>query len=217
MSFEEISKQTTRITSTSIFQRPSSRWCSVNAHFETQVPFQANNALSGLKLYYFGIEYPFGPYPFGSRLPFWARTPFWAMNTLSGHKYPSRPQKLFQDEVVILGQRCPFGPRRPCRTRTSFWAKHALFGLRLPYQAKNDCSYREGPIGHDLSYCEFPIGPRMSFLIAKITSSHIRSCKQQSVTTGIACSLSLFPPCVLGLINQLKSVAKTVRHVFRHG
>ena len=172
MSFEAIAKQTTRVTSIAVCQRPSSRWCSINSHFKPQVPFWAKNGLSGLELYYFGLWYPFRPYIFSSRLP------FWVMNIILGNKYPFGPRKHFQEKVVFSRQICPFGPRRPWGTRTPFWDKHALFGPRRPYWVENA-----------LSYHEFSIGSRMSFLIVNALLGRecpLLSLKQQSTIYVVA-------------------------------
>ena len=91
----QFAKQMNRVTPTAIYQRPSSRRCSKNYHFEPQVPFRANNAFSGRELSYFGIEYPFGPYPFGYIVPFWIRIPFWAHESPFGPGMPSLVRDSF--------------------------------------------------------------------------------------------------------------------------
>ena len=190
----------TQVTSTAVCQRPSSRWWSINTHSKPQVLLWSKNALLGLELYNFGVEYPFGPYHFGSRLLFWDRMPFQAVNTLLGHEIPFKTKLSFRYEDVLSGQDSLAGLGRP-------------FGPNIPF------------LGH-----ECPIRPRIPLLYRKclirtimplfgmITIiKHSRNRRQKSSATGIAYSHSLFSPCALVLINQLKSVAKTICSVFHHG
>ena len=109
----------------------------------------AKNALSGLELYSFGLEYPFGPNHFGSRLPFRARTPFWATNTLLGHEYPFETKLSFQDKDILSGQdalavlECPFGSSMPFLVRDCpfrlimpLFIANALLGRQCPFSGR---------------------------------------------------------------------------------
>ena len=161
-------------------------------------PFQATSALL-IQEFPFGFRnillraiIPFQTLPFFYILPFWDRMPFQTMNTLSGHKYSFVPRKPFQDEVVLLGQRCPFGT-----------GQDSLARLGNPFRSSMPFSGRNFPIRPrmPLSYHKCLIRPIMPLLGTKITINHSMCRKQQSATKVIADSHSLFTLCVLGLIN----------------
>ena len=108
-------------------------------------------------------------------------------------KFSLWEEDVLSGQDALAGLELPFGPRMP------FLGRGRPIEPGIPFHITNAISCREYP-----------------FLSQKTTTNHIRRQKQQSAMTGVAVSLSLFPPCDLGLINQLKYVVKTVCHVFHH-